>query len=92
MSIYYYDDELEDEFNYCTQRQSYLSNWKVIHLETNAVIRRIDTPRDSTSQYLDGHNPFSWSTETDVDNQFIEPGKPFTAVVWDDDKLRLFSE
>ena len=46
-SIYCNNNELTDENNYCTQRESDLSNWKSLYLESNFVIHIIDVPRYS---------------------------------------------
>lgn len=94
-SIYYNNNELTDEDNYYTRRESDLSNWKSLYPEINVVMHRIDVPRDSkayVTQELDGYGPFAYDTQTDTDDTFIETGKPLTVIKWDDDKVKSFAE
>ena len=90
--IYCNNNELIDEDNYCTQRESDLSTWKSLYLEINVVIHRIYVPRYSkayAAQELDRCGPFAYGIETETDNKFIETGKPLTIIKWGGEESHL---
>ena len=88
-SVYYSNNELNDESNYYTKRVSDLENWKSVFPDLEIVMHRIDIPRDCKkyiTQVLDGYGPFA------LQDTFVETGRPLTVIPWDDDKLQSFIE
>ena len=39
-------------------------------------------------KHKNGNGPFSYDTETEIDNKFTKIGKLLTVTKWDDDKVK----